>query len=155
MRIYCHLLHSSLSFSNYGNNSPSLSFSPVISQCLWRLWVRTSTLKCSWQMECTVSGSAGSTPWMNYWSTTRKPPSSPANTERSCTSSKRCCDSHILTLTLDLTHTYIHTHTHTHYTHTHNKTPLPNCLNPSLSCGPSRYGVCTTVKFYLSPSSGD
>lgn len=71
----------------------SLSCSPVISRCPWRRWGRTSTLRCSSQTECTASASAGSPPWMNLWSTTRKPPSSPAITERSCIWSKRCCDS--------------------------------------------------------------
>lgn len=122
----------------------SVFSSPVISQCLWRRWGRTSTLKCSCRRACTVSASAGSTPWTSWWSTTRKPPSLPANMERSCTWSKRCCDLHILTPTLDLPHTHAHTQNlaySTHYTHII-LTPLPNCLNSSLSSEHSRCGVC-------------
>lgn len=40
----------------------------------------------------TASGSGGSTPWTSWWSTTKRPPSSPASTGRSSTSSERFND---------------------------------------------------------------
>lgn len=116
----------------------------MTSPCLWRRWVRISTLKCSCQTECTVLASAGLTPWMNLWSITRKRPSSPANMGRSCTWSERCCDLHTLTPTLD-------THTHTHALIHQTLMPLPDCLNSSLSSGPSCCGVRTTSRSALAP----
>lgn len=122
------------------------AFSPVISLCHWRRSVRISTLKCSWQTACTVLASAGSSPWMNLWNTTRKPPSLPANMERSCTWSNRCCDSYFCIHTGSDTHRHTCTLSpslslylavsHSLSLYTPNNIATLNRLNSSLSLGP-------------------
>ena len=117
----------------------------MISLCRWRQLVRISTLKCSCLTERTVLASAGSTPWMNSWNTTRRPPSLPANTERSCTWSNRCCDSYFCIHTGSDTHSYTHSlsnslslslpHSPNLSLYTTTKIATPNRLNSSLSLG--------------------
>ena len=70
----------------------SFPHSPVTSPCLSKHQGRTSISRFSWWTTSTALGSGASTPWTSWWSTIRKPPSSPASTGRSSTSSGRCSD---------------------------------------------------------------
>ena len=70
----------------------SFPHSPVTSPCLSKHQGRTSISRFSWWTTSTALGSGASTPWTSWWSTTRRPPSSPASTGRSSTSSGRCSD---------------------------------------------------------------
>lgn len=62
--------------------------SPVTSPCLSKRQGETSTSRCSWWTASTALGSGGSTAWTSLWSTTRRPPFSPASTGRSSTLSE-------------------------------------------------------------------
>uniref|UniRef100_A0A2I2ZIC1 NCK adaptor protein 2 n=1 Tax=Gorilla gorilla gorilla TaxID=9595 RepID=A0A2I2ZIC1_GORGO len=66
--------------------------SPATSPCPLKRQGRTNTSRCSsWTMS-TALGSGASTPWMSWWNTTKRRPSSPASTGRSSTSSGPCSD---------------------------------------------------------------
>lgn len=116
----------------FSSLSPCMVSSPAISPCLWRRRGKTSTLKCSCQTGCTVSASGGSTPWMNWWSITRRPLSSPVIMEISCTWWRPCCDLYVYT-------GFPPTHS---LTHSHIRSIL--VLTQALAVGPSRCGVRTT-----------
>ena len=64
----------------------------MTSPCLSKHQGRTSISRFSWWTMSTALGSGASTPWTSWWSTIRRPPSSPASTGRSSTSSGRCSD---------------------------------------------------------------